>query len=220
MNDWIVWQIADSAFPIGGFAHSGGLEAAWRAGYVPDQHALGHFVHSNLHQCAAGIVPLSLMAFRDEANVGRADELCDLFLNHPVPNRASRSLGRSLVAMMRQICPEDGSGGFDGPGGKDIRPVHFAVAMGAVCRILSIPETQVSRLMIFMSMRSVISAGIRLGIIGPLAGQSLQLRLSPVAETLASRALRISPEEIAQTSPMADLLQGCQDRLYSRLFQS
>lgn len=27
-SDWIAWQLCDSAFPAGAFAHSGGLEAA------------------------------------------------------------------------------------------------------------------------------------------------------------------------------------------------
>jgi urease accessory protein len=33
-EDWLLWQLADSAFPTGGFAHSGGLEAAWQHGEI------------------------------------------------------------------------------------------------------------------------------------------------------------------------------------------
>ncbi|MDB5296990.1 MAG: putative urease accessory protein UreF, partial [Phycisphaerales bacterium] len=34
--DWLLWQLVDSAFPTGGFAHSGGVEAAWQHGRLRD----------------------------------------------------------------------------------------------------------------------------------------------------------------------------------------
>ena len=33
-HDYLIWQLCDSAFPTGGFAHSSGLEAAWQQGEV------------------------------------------------------------------------------------------------------------------------------------------------------------------------------------------
>ena len=45
MSDWFTWQIIDSAFPTGAFAHSYGLEAAWQHGEIGGPAQLKAFMH-------------------------------------------------------------------------------------------------------------------------------------------------------------------------------
>ena len=54
VETWLIWQLADSAFPCGGFAHSGGLEAALAWGEVDDDPALLDFARNALQQVAGG----------------------------------------------------------------------------------------------------------------------------------------------------------------------
>ncbi|MEU1094646.1 urease accessory protein UreF, partial [Streptomyces sp. NPDC005877] len=52
--------LADGRFPAGGHAHSGGAEAAVRAGRVRDADGLAEFCRGRLH--TAGLVAASLAA--------------------------------------------------------------------------------------------------------------------------------------------------------------
>jgi len=61
---------------------------------------------------------------------------------------------------------------------------------------------------------------VRFGIVGPMEAQSLQHRMAPLAEEVLPRCQGLTVDDIAQTSPLLDIRQGAQDRLYSRLFQS
>jgi urease accessory protein len=71
-----------------------------------------------------------------------------------------------------------------------------------------------------LSVRTVASAAVRLGIIGGYDAQHLQSSLGPAIDEAAAECGALDPLEIAQPSPIVDLCQSTHDRLYSRLFQS
>ena len=58
MSDWLTWQVVDSAFPTGAFAHSFGLEAAWQHGEVDGPAALGRFLRASVLQAGHAVLPL------------------------------------------------------------------------------------------------------------------------------------------------------------------
>src|SRR5437868_5024051 len=76
---WRVLQLADSAFPTGGFSHSAGLEAAAQQGEVPDAEALRTFVVGVLWQAGHGALPFLRAAYEQDADPARLDAWCDAF---------------------------------------------------------------------------------------------------------------------------------------------
>jgi urease accessory protein len=93
-SDWIIWQLTDSAFPSGGFAHSGGLEAAAQFGEIDGAARLAEFLRASLLQAARGAVPFALAAGREPGQLPEIDLRCDAFLTNSVSNRASRAQGQ------------------------------------------------------------------------------------------------------------------------------
>ena len=89
MSDWLTWQIVDSAFPTGLFAHSWGLEAAWQQGEVDGLSTLRLFVEASIQQAGYGSLPFVNTAYRSAGQLEALDAIADAFLLNAVANRAS-----------------------------------------------------------------------------------------------------------------------------------
>ena len=217
-TDLRLWQLADSGFPTGSFAHSWGLEAAWQSGEVPDLRALRQFVLDALEQSGRSVLPLLNAAHRDRARLGVLDEIADLFLTNRVANRASRAQGRAFSATCARVWSSPAVSAVD----SEIRqgPGHAGPAMGAMLNTLGVGLDDARRLCLYGTSRGVLAAAVRLGIVGSYDAQRLQHEVSPVILAISDRCAALGENDVAQTAPLLDLLQAAHDRLYSRLFQS
>ena len=214
--EWLLWQLVDSAFPTGGFAHSAGLEAAWQHGELRGGRDVESFTEASLQQAGRGALPFVSTAFDDPGQWIWLDEFCDAFTSNHVANRSSRVQGRAFLASSQRIFGDSLAAlpGFNPPYS------HLAPAFGVILQCLRVERAAAGRLYIYLQLRGVIAAAVRLGVVGPLEGQAIQLRLRPSAERVFRQCSRLTALEAAQTSPLQEIWQGAQDRLYSRLFQS
>ena len=210
-SDWLLWQLMDSAFPTGGFAHSAGLEAAWQHGEIRHRDHLLSFAEAGLLQLGHAALPFVTTAHAEPDRVAELDRLCDVFTSNHVANRASRLQGRAFLTAAQKIFEVSLS---------ESPFLHIAPVFGASLRQLNVTGETAARLFFFSHLRSVLAAAVRLNIVGPMEAQILQRRLSPVADKIIADCGALTVDDIAQTSPLLDLWQGAQDRLYSRLFQS
>ena len=246
MQDVLVWQLVDSAFPTGAFAHSLGLESAWHHGEVATREDLRRFVEATILQAGSGALPLVNAAHRDPARLAEWDALNDACLSNAVANRASRQQGRTLIASAARIFASstldalharvapisnfqsptskalptpNSQTGRAGMPGADLR-AHVAPMTGAVFAALGVSLETTQRVVLFTAARSVLSAAVRLGVAGSYEAQRLQAECAAWSATVQARYAAAGPDDLAQTAPIIDILQGAHDRLYSRLFQS
>ena len=219
-KDWLLWQLADSAFPSGGFAHSGGLEAAVQQGELRGGNELKDFLEASLRQLGHASLPFVTAAYDHPGTLLELDRQGDCFLSNHVANRASRRQGQATLASAAHSFGAPELEALRRAGSESLPYGHLAPVFGFTMRVLGLGRATTARLFCFLHLRALVSAAVRLGIVGPLQAQALQHDLAPSAEEVCLRCQSLSVEEIAQTAPLLDLWQANQDRLYSRLFQS
>ena len=219
-TSWLVWQLADSAFPAGGFAHSGGLEAVAQNGEIKSAADLEDFLHVALQQTAHGSLPFVGAGFNALVPFAEVDWLFDAFTPNHVANRASRAQGQAWLASAERSFGSPAIAELRETVLRDALPGHFAPVFGAVARALNVECATALRLFVFLQLRAWTSSAVRLGLIGPLQAQATQHRLSVHAESVAELGRELSLDDAAQTAPLLDLFHATHDRLYSRLFQS
>lgn len=208
MTSWIVLQLADSAFPTGGFAHSGGLEAHVQADELA---SLERFCRELIDQTAHGSLPIVGAAHDDPTRLGELDAFSRATLWSHVASRASRIQGRALLDVAHRSFGVAKVTGIDG---------HLAPVFGYVTRSLGVERDEALATFLHLALRGALSAAVRLGCAGPSEAQSLHRHLHPALDVALTRARTLGLDDVAQTSPLIELIQTTQDRLYSRLFQS
>ena len=217
---WRILQLADSGFPMGGFAHSAGLEAAFRQGEARTPRQLDVFARALLWNLGNASLPFVGAAHDEPRRFMEIDAQVETVLLNHVANRASRTQGRAFLSTCARVFDEEG-----------IRPLlervrgrtafaHLAPVFGATLKVLGLQRHDALALYLYLGLRGVTSAAIRLGIVGPHEAQRLQGGLGSTLDQVLDACELLGPTDAATVAPLLDVMSGAHDGIYSRLFQS
>ncbi|UOM34167.1 urease accessory protein UreF [Acuticoccus sp. I52.16.1] len=212
-------QVADSLFPSGAFAFSGGLETLAEDGLVRGADALGAVLAHQILPRWAGIDRHFLAAAQAAADdldtLTALDADCEAHVTVAEAGEASRRTGAALLLTHTRIAT---------PGAEAYRarvasgaPGHAAVVQGFVAARFGLPRAEAEAGSLYGAVQSSLSAAVRLGIVGALGAQRLLAELRPAM----AAALRAPPPPLpAALTPFADIALARHAATPGRLFAS
>jgi urease accessory protein len=217
----MVWL--SPAFPVGGFAYSHGLEWAYEAGDIHDAPSLEAWLRILINHGAFRNDAILFAQGFEAAKSGASGTLRDITeLALALANSAERRLetvtqGNAFVAAASAAWPCSELVNLKVTVTGDI-PYPVAVAVAAAGHGIAKSEALPAFLLAFLA--NLVSAAVRLGVIGQTDGQRITATLLPDIEALARDTKDASLDDLGGCAFRSDMAALHHETQYSRLFRS
>lgn len=218
-------QISDSAFPVGSFSFSMGLEAAVAEGIVRDSEGLEEYTRGALYAAAEGDGIALLEAFR-AASAGELSRLPEIdqrvYAMKPTEEgrKMSVRMGGRLAGLIHSIAPSSLTATL----GEWIHEGHivgtYPTAQAVAGVELSTGEEALFAAHLYGVASMILSAALRLMRLSHFESQRILYHLGPLCQGLYERYRHLTIEDMCSFSPTVELCCSLHERGKERLFMN
>ncbi|MFZ3132327.1 MAG: urease accessory UreF family protein [Desulfosporosinus sp.] len=212
-------QLADSAFPSGGFTQSFGLETFIQRGELKTKQELTQFMQTFLYFTWR---PTDLLAVKLAWQAAQQSDLKRLYLLDKRLNamklasesrEGSVKMGRRLRQLLAEIDPQYLLNVQFPFGHQAIVLGHYGAVTGIELRLLLSAAAH-------MTTALLIANGVRAIPLGQTGGQQVLALLQPLLDTCIRWVTTATEKEWGGSAPAFDWAGMAHERLYSRIFMS
>jgi urease accessory protein UreH/urease accessory protein UreF len=224
---WAAHLLTDAGLPTGGFAHSAGLEVAAQVGWLQHpgekspEEAIYRYAAATVHSTLQQVTP-SLRRVHETMSSNNGflgddifqdvqSELHALLVGNGPACRASLDQGTSLWRLAQGWLKKSSAVKSELP---QSRLLHYAPVFGWLTAHWGLSLEESRHLLAYCVGRDVVSAAVRLNLVGPLASVPLLARLHEAVPPLDKDKMASS------SAPVLEALQPLHEILAVRLFRT
>lgn len=218
-------HIIDSSLPTGSFAYSLGLESSITFELISTQSELRHYLYSFLQQIVSADFPFINSCFLQgisdlDEQLLMMGEAYDAFLLTPTIYKSSLIQAKNWNKLLGTFYPEAALNEIEDWFSANDVPFHYLFAFSLGLKRAGFSLEEVREMHLHIALRDQISAGIRLGFIGPMEAHKLQHDFYSIFETLLEGCKDFTYLKATRSAFLLDVAQVYHEDIYSKLFQN